>query len=204
MGLLSYFPIQDYISKYNIKTLVETGSGYGTGIKTAQKFKELLDICSCEIDLEQAENLKNEFSYDYRVSIFAGNSNDYLNSIFANKRFCKEKSILFWLDSHFPMADLGKARFDDEKNLDIRLPLEKELDTIRAYRNPNFYQDVIIIDDWRIYEKMDFHGGDLEKEGYGHIINYNTSFIEKWNKTHTINKIKTDTGYLELVPIQVN
>jgi hypothetical protein len=201
MGVLSFFNLDTYINKYNINTFIDTGLGYGTGLKHASQFSEFKKLYSCEIDIEQAAKLKNEFSNDLRVNIFAGNSNDYLNFIFSNKGFIKEKSLIFWLDSHFPMADLGKAKFDDEKNLDIRLPLEKELDTIRAYRNPNFYKDIILIDDWRIYEKMDFHGGDLEKEGFGHIINYNTSFIEKWNKTHIINKIKQDTGYIELIPI---
>ena len=200
MGLLSYFPLADYISKYNITTLIETGSGRGDGIKFAQKFKEFDTIHSCEIDLEQAEKLKSEFSYDFRVNIFAGNSNDYLNSIFTNKALSKEKSLIYWLDSHFPKADLGKAKFDDEKNLDIRLPLEKELETIRAYRNPNIYKDVILCDDWRIYQKMNFHGGDLEKEGLGNITNYNSNFIDKWKTTHNIEIIETDTGYIRLLP----
>ena len=40
MGLLSFFPLQEYIKKYSISTLIETGLGYGTGVKFAQKFRK--------------------------------------------------------------------------------------------------------------------------------------------------------------------
>ena len=200
MGLLSFFPLQEYIKKYSISTLIETGLGYGTGVKFAQKFKEFHDIHSCEIDTEQANKIKEELKYDYRVHIFAGKSEDYLKFILKDNNLIKEKSVIFFLDSHFPLADLGKANFDDEKNLDIRLPLETELDIIFNLRNPETYKDIILIDDWRIYEKMDFPGGDLENLGLGNLTKYDVSFVKRWTNTHVLNKIKTDTGYLEIIP----
>ena len=47
---------------------------------------------------------------------------------------------------------------------------------------------------------MDFIGGDLEAIGLKSLASQNNNFINKWNETHAVNKHKTDTGYLELLP----
>ena len=199
MGVLSYFNLQDYINKFNISTLIETGSGTGNGIRYAQKFS-FKNIYSCEIDTQQALKLANELISDLRVSILRAKSSDFLNYLFDLEHIKNEKSLIFFLDAHFPSADLGKAKYEDEKNLDIRLPLEIELDIIYNKRNPRDYKDVILIDDWRIYKKMNFRGGDLEAINLGHLAKYGTTFIDKWNETHYINIIESDTGYAVLEP----
>lgn len=197
MGKLSYFPLSDYINKFRVRMLVETGCGTGFGIDYAMLF-DFDSIYSCEIVASQADYLSEKYRpYDW-VNIFKGKSIDFLNSQLLN--LSGENSIIFWLDSHFPGADLGQCSFDYEKNLSIRLPLEQELELIHLHRNPSIYRDIILIDDWRIYEKMDFPGGDLDKIGLGHIAHYGTNFIDKWSASHILTKIPTDTGYLTLLP----
>lgn len=199
MGKISDFNLTEYISKYGIKTLVETGAGTGTGIAYVLNFP-FEEIYSCDIDTEQVFKLNETFKAHLgRLTILPVNSEAFLSILLQEENIHNQESILFFLDAHFPSADLGKRPYDDEKNLDIRIPLERELDIIQKYRKGR--KDVIIIDDWRIYEKMDFHGGDLEAIGYGNITAYNHSnFLVKWENTHNVEKILQDTGYILMTP----
>lgn len=101
---------------------------------------------------------------------------------------------IFWLDAHLPGADYGIHTWDNEKNLDIRMPLIKELEVIKELRNG---EDIILIDDLRFYKKDDFQNGNLEDkfmvDGYDKIISM-------FQETHTIIKHLNDDGYLELIP----
>lgn len=199
MGKLSDFDLSKYISDFNIKVLIETGAGTGTGISYALQFP-FHKIFSCDIDSSQVFKLNHYFRSELnRLTILPNKSDDFLKIVLEDEYIKKEESIIFFLDAHFPSADLGKKAYDDEKDLTIRLPLETELSIIRENRKGK--RDIIIIDDWRIYEKLDFHGGDLEQIGYGHITQYiHSDFLKEWEKTHIVSKILQDTGYVLMMP----
>lgn len=198
MGKLSDFNLKQYIDQYKSSILIETGSGTGTGINFARNFS-FTKILSCEIDTDQSYILSERFLFDKRISIFPFESELFLAHVLNLADVKETESIIFFLDAHFPSADLGKKDFDAEEDLDIRLPLERELSIIHRLRKNK--KDVIIIDDWRIYEKMDFPGGDLTSIGYGHLTAYNHSnFLDQWSDTHNVEKIKSDTGYILMTP----
>jgi len=204
MGKLSRFNLNEFIEKYGVSTLIETGSGYGTGINYAREFKKLKRIFSCEIIDEQAKKLQKEIQeHDNRVLIYSGKSCDYLNFILNQEVVKNETSCVYFLDSHFPGADLGISKFDDEKNKLIRLPLETELDIIYRLRNPDIYRDIFIIDDLRIYKKLPIHGGDLEKLNLGNVTDYSNDFFSRWKKTHDLEEILEHEGYLKMTPKEI-
>ncbi len=197
MGQLKDFDLQKYIKDFSTNLFVETGSGTGTGIEYAMKFP-FHSIDSCEIDLEQADKLTKRYSHDKRVTIWPKESSRFLTEFLS--KTSPAFPILFFLDAHFPGADLGKAKFDAEPNLDIRLPLEKELLIIDMFRPES--KDVIIIDDVRIYEKGPFSGGNMIDYGVEHCANYTgLDFVSKiFQDTHNITKSYKDSGYLVLEP----
>ena len=48
------------------------------------------------------------------------------------------------MDAHFPGADVGLSSYGDDEDIDKRLPLKKELETIVAKRDIS--NDVIVIE----------------------------------------------------------
>lgn len=197
MSALRDLNIAQYIEKYNVKYLIETGTGRGDAIKYASRFP-FKKIVSTEIDLDQVNILKNEFKGDGRIVILGGNSPDLLEKEFSTNSY--DEPILFWLDSHFPYADLGKAAFDDEKDLSVRLPLSKELQSIYNHRVMKGFRDVILADDLRIYAKGPFKAGNLDSMGLDHIGSYNLDFLKKFEDSHTIRFSYEDTGIITMLP----
>ena len=195
MGKLSSFPLVNYISK-GLTTLVETGTGTGSGVDYARGHP-FDRIISCEIDVAQTEMLTRRYAGDSRVEIRCQKSVDFLTEIVPTLGLS-----VFFLDAHFPAADLGRASYDNEKDLDIRLPLERELDILWDNRRWN---DVIIIDDLRIYERGPFEGRNLDEIGYANIARYDApDFFKRWEATHEVVKRYDDTGYVVMTPKSFN
>ena len=72
---------------------------------------------------------------------------------------------LWWLDAHFPGADYGDAGYGAEEDIDKRLPMEKELKIM--VQNRDLSNDIIFMDDLRIYVDRDFVAGSwVHKENY--------------------------------------
>lgn len=193
MGNLNKFNIQSYIEKYKTLTFVETGSGEGKGIEVARKH-DFYQIFSTEILESQVFKLNAYFSKDPKICIMKGNSFSILEKILPKIK----TNILFWLDAHYPGADLGLAKYDDEKDIDIRLPLEKEIETIFNLRKE--FQDVILCDDLRIYENGPFESKNMDEIGCGNIKKYGLEFLNKLNNKYIITKHYQDEGYLEITP----
>lgn len=150
MSSLSNIDIKILLEKFPCPVFFETGGHMGNGIRHACTFP-FERIISVEINTEQAAKLSQQFYSDKRVKIYAAASADCLESVLPKI----DENILFWNDAHYPSADLGLAGYDSEKNEDVRLPLEVELQIIKRYRKN--YKDVILIDDlwiYRDYEKL--------------------------------------------------
>jgi hypothetical protein len=84
----------------------------------------------------------------------------------------------------------------------ISLPLEDELSLIRAAR-PNC-QDIIVVDDLRLYEQGPFERGNLE-EGFGGIPMEmrNIDFVNRIFGDRVITKDYRHEGYLIITPENV-
>jgi hypothetical protein len=101
------------------------------------------------------------------------------------------------LDAHFPGADFHFETYDSTKDYDTRLPLKKELETIKINRSNN--KDVFIIDDLRVYEDNNYTDGNwsLRKEVGGDGIDF---VYELFGQSHNIEKDLRYQGYLILTP----
>lgn len=193
MGVLSFFNLKDLMARHDARVLVETGAGTGTGLNTARQFP-FERIISCEIDEGQTRHLNATIgAEDARVKVYHATSEAFLREVLPGIT----SNVIFFLDAHFPGADLGKAAFDGEPDLDLRLPLERELDVIhtRAAR----FKDVILIDDLRIYSDMP-NGQGLKDEGLGHLMKPGTVFLDRWEETHTVTKLWDHQGYVQMIP----
>jgi hypothetical protein len=206
MGTISRFDLKDIRESYNLNTFIETGTLYGEGVDYAlqQGFSNIITI---DIDPELVLLAKQKYKYNSNVTVLEGNSFDVLNDIIPTINH----NCLFWLDAHFPGADLHKQAYNSVENLDIRMPLEKELEIIKKYRYS--YDDVIISDDLWLYEDEDLiecgtlenHmkkcGINLTKEQI--VCGKNLDFIrENMLDKFELRKYHMDQGYMVLFPKQ--
>jgi hypothetical protein len=155
MGSLTRFRLQEIIDRYNCNILIETGTGAGDSLDYCSRFN-FTKLYSIEIHEEIYKSARDKFAHDDRIEILNSSSADALKEIIP--ALGQDDTVLFWLDAHFPGADYGLAKPGDEKNDDIRLPLEQELHLISSLRTP---RDVILVDDLRIYEEGFFEMGNL-------------------------------------------
>ena len=184
MGNLRHF----VLSKYGANSFIETGTGKGLGVDYAASFG-FKAIFSIEYVDSLYQEVLNRFIED-NVTILKGISWEALESVFSFKL----GKCVFWLDAHLPGVDYNLANVSDEKNLDIRMPLVKELETIKRLCNEEY---VILIDDIRFYTKDNFNNGNLSDElmvkGYEDILNM-------FKETHDYKLHLEDDGYLEITP----
>ena len=108
--------------------------------------------------------------------------------------------ILFFLDAHFPgeVSREFKGYKHDEPR-ELKLPLANELRTIKHLR-PNS-EDVIIVDDLRIYEDGPFEHGNMPEwaQTLGEL-DRNLDFICNTFPDRRIVKDYHDEGYLMILP----
>lgn len=136
MGNITFF--EDKVKWDKYKVFVETGTAGGGGANwLASKVGRGYTIDVYDQYKERHPN----------VVFLLGESTEHLEFL------CKtiEEPIVFWLDAHYPF-DYGNGEHEV-------LPLVKELDLIAFYRQD--YDDVILIDDLRIYCKGDYQSGNL-------------------------------------------
>jgi len=193
MGSLKRFNLDRIIGKYNLSYLFETGTWKGDSIAYAQK-SPFQKIYSSEIIPEIADKARNRFNNKPNIEIITSNSIDALKTN-ADKI---DGNCLFWLDAHFPGAEEGLSGYNDTQQDDIKLPLEKEIEIIASREKK--YQDVIIIDDLRIYEDGPFRHGNMP-EHIHRPRNRDLAFISQaLASTHIIQKSYWDEGYILLLP----
>jgi hypothetical protein len=197
MGAVHSFDLQRLIDVFDLRYFVETGTGRGNGIAHATRFG-FRRIISSEIVAEQASVMGRTFAADARVEIHAGRSFEVLEQTLPA---LADGNICFWLDAHYPGADLGLNDYDYEQDLELRLPLLRELETIRQNRLGRA-ADVILIDDLRIYEQGPFASKNLTELGLGHIAQYGRLDLTPFQATHKIERLYRDDGYVALLPLR--
>ena len=195
MGQLNQaIKIKNVLDFYDIKNFVETGTGQAEVVRSVYEADESLNIHTIEVVEEIFDQNKIKFSYLKDVSWHLGTSFKILPEILPTF----EGNTLFWMDAHFPGADFGLSSYGDEKDMDKRLPLQKELESIVQSRDVK--NDVFVIDDLRIYEDGPFETGNWdERTKYG---GDGIGFIEDiFEDTHYIGRSYNAQGSVILFPI---
>src|SRR5580658_5886263 len=194
MGTLEKFQLGYFIDRFNAKTLVETGTGTGRSVRYAKAFP-FDAIYSIEIVAEQVEKLRPEFAADPRIHLINAESTASLREIIPEIK----GNAVFWLDAHFPGADLGLNKYTESGDLAVSLPLQHELEMIRDMR-PGF-TDVILIDDLRIYERDNFENGNAVDKVPDYPWPNDSRFLyTTFEKTHQWHRILEHEGYFVLFP----
>jgi len=195
MGQLNQaIKIKNVLDYYDIKNFVETGTGQAEVVRSVYEANEDLNIHTIEVVEEIFDQNKIKFSYLKDVSWHLGTSFKILPAILPTF----DGNTLFWMDAHFPGADFGLSSYGDEKDMDKRLPLKRELESIVQSRDVS--NDVFVIDDLRIYEDGPFEGGNWdERSKYG---GDGIGFIEEmFEKTHYIGRSYNAQGSVILFPM---
>jgi hypothetical protein len=193
MGNIAYHNVGEYITNYNLKNYVETGTGVGECLSYVLQLP-FENYHSIEIFNDLYQQAVDKFQPHENCKIHLGNSFDVVPSILPSL----DGPILFFLDAHFPGSDFGFNNYDNEQDYNLRLPLEKELEVIK--NNRDISKDVFIIDDLRIYEDGPFKTGNWKDRtrlgGDGIDFIYNN-----FESTHNITKDYSDQGYIILTPL---
>lgn len=198
MGTLRFFNLQPLMEAYGCRHLFETGTGVGDGVRYASFFR-FERIWSVEIHPDIAMTAGERFAGDDRIRILNATSEEALKSVLPDVD--RATPIVFWLDAHFPGADFGLASYQDERDADRRLPLQRELELIAKLRHP--CRDVILIDDLRIYEDGPWEQGPMPD--FAQTLppeQRNVDFVLRppWSQTHDLQRFQQHTGYLVLTP----
>lgn len=197
MGRIKRFNLSRLMQQHQASFFFETGTWRGDGLAYAAKhpFKKLY---SSEIIESIAQTAQKRFSTDNRVEIITDSSIDALRKTLASIN----GNCIFWLDAHFPGAEEGLKSYNEVDEESIKLPLQTELEIISARKAK--YQDVILIDDLRIYEEGNYDSGNLPDSVIPPKVR-NTDFAyELFDDTHTVLKFYKDEGYLVLLPKKTN
>ena len=195
MGKLASFDIAATIQRYDLRNLVETGTGVGEGLSFACTLP-FTSLWSCEIE-PKVMRAAMETCVDERVTLFLGPSDKMLDCLW---RLPANDRILFWLDAHFPGAQWRLRGYADEQDETIRLPVRSELEMIKKHRPLN--QDVIIIDDARIWLDDAFESGPLPQSlSACRPAELGIAFIhEMFGDTHRIDVLLNEEGFIILSP----
>lgn len=147
MGALHHFNIRHLAPKHGCRRFIETGTAHGHGLDYARRQNRFDRLDSIECHAPTAGLARERFAAYPHVHIHHGDSPAVLRDLLA---LAAAEPVFFWLDAHFPGADIGAAGFDAEPDPAKRWPLQGELDAIAAV--PDIARPaVILIDDLRIY-----------------------------------------------------
>ena len=190
MGTLANFSIRHI----PCDVFVETGTGAGASLMHAifsRRFKKLFSV---EIHEASAKRVAHKFRKFKQVEIYNTDSASALLDIL--KRVAAYDRVFFFLDAHFP-GEFSKQfhGYDEVVPDQIALPLESELSLIQQWRPDR--QDVIVVDDLRLYEDGPFERGNLPP-GFANIPPEfrNLDFVQRTFPDRTILRDYRDEGYL--------
>lgn len=203
MGDLKTFNIKQLRDKCKLDTFIETGTLYGDGVQFAKE-QGFRQIYSIEIMPNLAQKAQERFANDPNIKIIEGNSPQVLKNLLVENL----PNALFWLDSHFPGGDSNERTYEDEKDVNVRTPLEAEIEVIKTSRET--HKDVIIIDDLWLYEDGPFEWGSFDEHQkrckrtitrQQLLHGKDASFIyNAFKETHNIKKFYQHQGYVVMIP----
>lgn len=120
--------IQEYARRFNLHTLVETGTNHAHMLYVQQNhFREIYSI---ELDRGKVESARRKFANRPSIHVMEGDSGEVLPRLLP----ALKEPVLFWLDGH---------------DFDISTPVKKEL--VALYNHP-IKDHVLLIDDARWFD----------------------------------------------------
>lgn len=137
--------VVEYARRFNIKTLLETGTYLGDMIFATRK--TFAKIISIEIDRNLFEMAKRRFSRFSHVALFWGDSSNILADVL-NKI---NEPCLFWLDAHYSGGITSKGT--------LETPVLKELELILDH---SVSGHVVLIDDARSFTGLNSYPAILD------------------------------------------
>lgn len=207
MGDIRSFNLKQLRERCNLDVFIETGTLYGDGVQFAveQGFKQVYSI---EIMPNLVQRARQRFATVPQVQILEGNSSQVLREMLLQGQVEGLPNALFWLDAHFPGGDSNEKKYEDEKDVNVRAPLETEIEAIKRLRHQN--EDVLIIDDLWLYEDGPFEWGSFDQ----HQIRCNRKITRQelmsgksadfiynaFSETHRVKKLYHHQGYIVLIP----
>lgn len=185
--------VPEILKKYNLRNLIETGTGGGETLSYVSAL-DLDLIQSCEIEKTQFDKLIQIFSKS-NIKLWNGSSTTMLKSMLNEIN----SPALIFLDAHFPGAGYVRDEFKtDNYSIEDTLPLEKELKLISEWEYAK--DSVIVVDDLRIYKAGNYEGGDwAERESLFGNLDYNFLY-EILDNTHLVIEKMVHQGGLVYIP----
>jgi hypothetical protein len=157
--------IKEYQSRYQFKTLVETGTYLGDMIEAQRKNFE--QIYSIELGVDLWNDAVKRFKRYPQINILQGDSGKMLNKITEQLN----EPAIFWLDGHYSAGITAKG--------DLDCPIYGEIDAIFNGKKLNH---VILVDDARCF---------VGKGDYPTVDNL-TKYIQSKNSSYSV-AIENDT-----------
>jgi len=124
--------LQHYAEKYNLQTLVETGTYYGDMVEAMRD--GFARIYSVELSRELYEKARERFAGEKHIELIWGDSGVEMGKVMKKLN----QPALFWLDGHYSAGETARGNKDT--------PIYEELGHIL---NAEETGNVIIIDDAR-------------------------------------------------------
>lgn len=177
--------LQQLKDKHKSTVFIETGCFRGNSLGFMLNY-DFNKFYSCDIDPEMVNYCLSRFE-GKPLEIHLKNSVDFLRDLIPTLN--DEDSIMFYLDAHLPEHDKTSGQVLTEN--DLNFPLEEELDIIFALRKDK--DDVIIIDDLRIYEDGPFTGGNWNER---RRFDLSLDFLSKYD--YIGEKFYSEEGFLVL------
>ena len=163
MGQINHpVKLKQMLQEFQISNFVESGTGDGSSMDKVLLTEVVDNSYGVELDDELYANLEKKYKgLDY-VHLYKGYTEDRFDEVLSK---LDGSPTLWCLDAHFPGADYGDAGYGAEEDIDKRLPMEKELKIM--VQNRDLSNDIIFMDDLRIYVDRDFVAGSwTHKENY--------------------------------------
>lgn len=213
MGDIRRLPMKTWAETYGLNTFVETGVDGGAAIIAA--LSRGYEIArSIEIVPRQVERAARNISLahpkkGHRWEIILGDSVEELPELLRSDLFQTPATrVLWWLDAHFPEryqngADKKVFEGVDHGDFGTRLPLREEVIALTTGRDIS--RDVIVIDDWRVYEEIPNNSGPLPiflRDGAGGLPapTHGAEILKALSVTHNVRLDVRDGGYLVCLP----
>jgi hypothetical protein len=207
MGSIARFELSKIKEQFELDFFIESGTLKGDGVEIAYN-AGFRNIISIEIEEDLVLKARDRFkNYDGNITIIHGDSSILMGDILSKL----QGNALFWLDAHFPGADIEKRPYRECLNYsyDTRLPLETEL-TIINDRQQTF-EDVIIADDLWVYKPGIYGAGEINEHCARHGHNITREEIvegradierlyDMYKLTHNIQERLDDQGYIIFTP----
>ena len=200
MGELNIFNLEHFNTKHNCEIYVETGTGIGVCLSHMLKYK-FKKYYSIDIDGDLIEQAKNTFT-DNRIKFIHDYSFQALDKLVP--KLPTDKSVLFFLDAHFPGADFGKTTYEDsiKEFKEEAFPLFKEIKMIKKHRDIS--NDCFIIDDWKLYDKdKEYEMPGWEYAELQESLGLNISkdiILDNFKETHNYEVNLRHQGFLFVTP----